>query len=183
MHRIRRWLNNEDRRATCSSRRLTSLSSSRQPPPRLMPVDHETSPFHELVLEELWTGVGRTRVRQHVNPLRGEYREPTPPPKVLGNLLAFGQLVEFSYPLLRIGEKSMLTRRCLWLSISGQAQGVSHCLLSSGTRTRWLWMRLQSSTSLAWKLGSLWWREPENGLNAWVTRGTSITWAVTHRFP
>ena len=61
--------------------RLPHPCASRQPPPQgLMPVDHLTSPFHELVLEDLWTGVGRTRVRQHVNPLTGAYRQPTPPP-------------------------------------------------------------------------------------------------------
>ncbi|GFR41651.1 hypothetical protein Agub_g2388, partial [Astrephomene gubernaculifera] len=44
------------------------------------PADSVGSPFHELELMELWDGTGKTRVRQHVNPLRREFQAPTAPP-------------------------------------------------------------------------------------------------------
>ncbi|GLI71109.1 hypothetical protein VaNZ11_016182 [Volvox africanus] len=44
------------------------------------PADSRESPFHELDLVDLWDGTGKTRVRQHVNPLRRDYQEPTAPP-------------------------------------------------------------------------------------------------------
>ncbi|GIL64664.1 hypothetical protein Vafri_18575 [Volvox africanus] len=44
------------------------------------PADSRESPFHELDLMDLWDGTGKTRVRQHVNPLRRDYQEPTAAP-------------------------------------------------------------------------------------------------------
>ncbi|GLC42351.1 hypothetical protein PLESTM_001323900 [Pleodorina starrii] len=44
------------------------------------PADSRQSPFHELELMDLWDGTGKTRVRQHVNPLRREFQTPTSAP-------------------------------------------------------------------------------------------------------
>ncbi|GIL85930.1 hypothetical protein Vretimale_8993 [Volvox reticuliferus] len=44
------------------------------------PADSRESPFHELDLMDLWDGTGKTRVRQHVNPLRRDYQQPTAAP-------------------------------------------------------------------------------------------------------
>ncbi|GAX77532.1 hypothetical protein CEUSTIGMA_g4976.t1 [Chlamydomonas eustigma] len=66
---------------TCHPRLLGSGRplTPRVLPESVLPVDHVNSPFHELDLEELWKGIGKTRVRQHVNPLRREYQVPTGP--------------------------------------------------------------------------------------------------------
>ncbi|KAF5836399.1 putative methyltransferase-domain-containing protein [Dunaliella salina] len=45
----------------------------------LKPTDHQSSPFAELGVREIWDGIGRTRVRQHVNPLCIQYQKPTGP--------------------------------------------------------------------------------------------------------
>jgi tRNA G46 methylase TrmB len=56
------------------------------PPPRQDPeavrtiADNRGSPFFELGLAIASAGKGRTRVRQHVNPLRSEFSAPPPPP-------------------------------------------------------------------------------------------------------
>ncbi|GBF99595.1 tRNA (guanine-N(7)-)-methyltransferase [Raphidocelis subcapitata] len=41
--------------------------------------DSRSSPFDELKLREVMDGMGKLRVRQHVNPLRAEYQRPTGP--------------------------------------------------------------------------------------------------------
>ncbi|KAL6749289.1 putative methyltransferase-domain-containing protein [Haematococcus lacustris] len=45
----------------------------------LLPADHYSSPFHRLELQDLWDGLGRLRMRQHVNPLRIEFQTVTGP--------------------------------------------------------------------------------------------------------
>ncbi|GFH24425.1 uncharacterized protein HaLaN_22220, partial [Haematococcus lacustris] len=45
----------------------------------LLPADHFSSPFHRLELQDLWDGLGRLRMRQHVNPLRIEFQTVTGP--------------------------------------------------------------------------------------------------------
>jgi len=51
------------------------------PPPGLsLPADHPVSPFMELGVREIWDGTGRTRLRQHVNPLKAENQIISPPP-------------------------------------------------------------------------------------------------------
>eukprot|EP00798_Chlamydomonas_sp_ICE-L_P008292 gene8292-1563_t len=48
-------------------------------PERVKPSDHSSSPFHELGLFDIWDGLGTTRARQHVNPLRAEFQSPIGP--------------------------------------------------------------------------------------------------------
>ncbi|KAG2426649.1 hypothetical protein HXX76_012962 [Chlamydomonas incerta] len=61
-------------------------ASQRAPAPALplwaqvKPADSLESPFRELELTELWDGTGKTRVRQHVNPLRREFQVPVAAP-------------------------------------------------------------------------------------------------------
>ncbi|KAG2500401.1 hypothetical protein HYH03_001972 [Edaphochlamys debaryana] len=73
----------------CGPREVRACSSGRKsagapPPPAWSvaryPADHEASPFAQLELQELWEGVGKTRVRQHVNPFRIEYQQAPPAP-------------------------------------------------------------------------------------------------------
>eukprot|EP00198_Chlamydomonas_reinhardtii_P009375 XP_001698712.1 predicted protein [Chlamydomonas reinhardtii] len=75
--------------STSSSTSSTSSgpgASKRAPAPALprwaqvKPADSLESPFRDLELMELWEGTGRTRVRQHVNPLRREFQVPATAP-------------------------------------------------------------------------------------------------------
>ncbi|KAG2444034.1 hypothetical protein HYH02_009232 [Chlamydomonas schloesseri] len=69
-----------------SSAAASPGASQRAPAPTLprwaqvKPADSLESPFRELELMELWDGTGKTRVRQHVNPLRREFQVPAAAP-------------------------------------------------------------------------------------------------------
>ncbi|WIA34329.1 hypothetical protein OEZ86_012668 [Tetradesmus obliquus] len=65
----------------CSSSTSSSATAAKQPvkagKQTTNLADSEGSPFHELGLAEVNEGMGRVRVRQHVNPLASQYQQPT----------------------------------------------------------------------------------------------------------